>query len=481
METDKCMLYELEYKIKKNKTKKVEAPVNFSSNRFKLANNEILSRSPLSRMNEMNNSASNIKKKLNTAGYYTPSQNKKPGENASCDSNPNHAIVTKLMNEKFSLIPNAVIDLPNANSSSNYYSNSTDNSGLIYGQGGGVSSKNSVIMKNEKNFSKKEMKKSILSKSITFNNEANEALSNTDSYKSIKNQLSTSTMGNSAQSYQNYQNPYGASGNGTYMSMMSTASSSNIKQTPERYASSDPTSSFYSRLLNNLKLDDKQILPEEIKQREKENTHIKITHHNKSKGDPSYNISVLNKKVLRDDHYSNYSFKAEEDTKKSKKKEVFHKPKRSLLVDSCFYKNVNSKIHEGYGSSFKLADDTLSSAAVLKTCEAKEDAFASALSPVSPIMTKVNNTSSNSKFLPDSNKRVIINLHSKKDEELDLNKFVKFDKAEAMKRKQKEGKMTLDSIFPSKKHSDNEHKKVDLLSKSAILDFKLNLKHKKSG
>ena len=187
------MFYQLECQIKKNKLKQPEAPLTFSVNRFKLANNEMLSETPLSKLNNDNNSTSNIKKRLNTMNAPSNAAN----------------------------IPNTIVDLSKAN-----FFNKVE--------------------------TKKEIKKSVLSKSITFNSTV-AACSNPNDKKSQnrvdreRNNDRTEKKNKKDEKRQNNSN-----------SLLTTDPNA-----------PDPTSTFYSRLLCNLKLEDKQILSDEFKEREK--------------------------------------------------------------------------------------------------------------------------------------------------------------------------------------------------------------------
>ena len=182
------MFYQLECQIKKNKLKQPEAPLTFSVNRFKLANNEMLSETPLSKLNNDNNSTSNIKKRLNTMNVPSNAAN----------------------------IPNTIVDLSKAN-----FFNKVE--------------------------TKKEIKKSVLSKSITFNSTVAACSNDKKSQIRVERERNNEKKDKKDEKRQNNSN-----------SLVTTDPNS-----------PDPTSTFYSRLLCNLKLEDKQILSEELKEREK--------------------------------------------------------------------------------------------------------------------------------------------------------------------------------------------------------------------
>lgn len=135
---------------------------------------------------------------------------------------------------------------------------------------------------------------------------------------------------------------------------------------------------------------------------------------------------------------------------------------------------MNTTIQEGYNSSFRLADDAFSNTTVIKEKVTDlDDAFYKP--PVKSDKFKVETPICKPK------KAIALPPQSKEEVETELLKFKKFDyKISPTKRKKIDVKKTLDNLFLNRNHRTNEENtekpKIDLLSKPAILEFRLNLK-----
>ena len=142
-----------------------------------------------------------------------------------------------------------------------------------------------------------------------------------------------------------------------------------------------------------------------------------------------------------------------------KRSESCKKQKKNFFVDDTFYKNVNKRISEGFISYFKFSEE-----ACIHTNSNKE--FFTKLKKEPRERDKENATK----------KQILITKEeNQKEQKFDLDSFQKFEVKSVKKNDHKDIKNSLDSLFKDKK---KENKKVDLLSKSSILDFKLGLKAK---
>ena len=142
-----------------------------------------------------------------------------------------------------------------------------------------------------------------------------------------------------------------------------------------------------------------------------------------------------------------------------KRSESCKKQKKNFFVDDTFYKNVNKRISEGFISYFKISEETN-----IHTNSNKE--FFTKLKKEPRERDKEN-----------ANKIQILitKEENQKEQKFEFDSFQKFEIKSVKKNDHKDIKNSLDSLFNDKK---KENKKVDLLSKSSILDFKLGLKAK---
>lgn len=166
-------------------------------------------------------------------------------------------IQVKLLNEKFSLIPNAVIDLPQAINSAN----KVDNGYKTFKEAN-----------NEKN-NKKQFKHVVLSKSITFNVDTPENDANSKYNKGLISQGQYQKSDNQKTSKEKNSNNYYNINSSESPATKCIENFINSKKQNNSNSKADNRSeaskdTFYLRLMQNLDLDNKLIVPDRVKQRE---------------------------------------------------------------------------------------------------------------------------------------------------------------------------------------------------------------------
>lgn len=193
----------------------------------------------------------------------------------------------------------------------------------------------------------------------------------------------------------------------------------------------------------------------------------------------------------------NFNNKEKENNIEKDKQDYSKKP---LLVDPTFYNNVSRKMQEGFNSSFQLADETYSSSTIYrnKIRSMESDDFFNKKNTLkhesdntmSTEEQSLNSSTSNNKFINTSNKSttkihnkiVSVDLFAKQKEKDEVESYKKFDHKTSPQKKKKKKEVTkknLDNLFlDGRRNNKDEYEKtkVNLLTNSALLDFKLNIK-----
>lgn len=215
-------------------------------------------------------------------------------------------------------------------------------------------------------------------------------------------------------------------------------------------------------------------------------THKKVSSNNKYNNQLAY-IAALNRDYMKGS-FSDFSFKKKENEDKSNEQAEYSK--KPLLLDPSFYNNVSKKIQDGFCSSFQLADETYSNSTSqlrnkIRTEEESENFYNKNKSyskqELEAALYKQTEANSNTKKPKKTltNKIVSVDLFAKQKENDEIESYKKFNKNSPVKKKKKEPvKKNLDNLFldERKKKSEYENTKVNLLTDSALLDFKLNIK-----